>query len=114
MKNMVQPGKILTLTAPSPGVTKGVGVMIGGLLVVPAQTAATGESFSGDSEGVFEMPKTSAIAFAEGEAIFWDDTAKLWKKTATGYFQAGTAVAVAANPSSTVLVKLKGFAVPAV
>lgn len=114
MKNSIQCGDVLDLVVPVGDTVKGVGYMFSGLLAVAVKSGVAGDTEAFLTEGVVEMNKTSAIAFVAGEAIFWDDATKLWKKTATGFFPAGTAIEAAANPSATVKVKLKGFAVAAV
>jgi predicted RecA/RadA family phage recombinase len=106
-----QPGKIVTLTAPAGGVTSGVGIQIGQLFVVPQVTAAQGELFTAETEGVHVLPKLSAQAWTEGALIYWDSTPGECTTTATGNLLIGCAVAVAANPSSTGKVRLNGTAV---
>lgn len=111
-KNFVQPGRTLTLTAPSGGVVAGLGYVIGGLFVVAQNTAAQGQPFEGMTEGVFEMKKAthaSTKAFTEGEAIFWDNGSnKRWDKTGSGLFPAGRAVADTASTSDVVRVLIDG------
>jgi predicted RecA/RadA family phage recombinase len=88
--------------------------MIGALFGVCAYTAATGANVEVSVEGVFTLPKpNSAVAFAVGERIFWDDTAKLCKKTATGYFPIGIATVAAGATDATVTVRLDGNSVVA-
>lgn len=106
----VQDGDILEFTAPSGGVTTGVGVLIGSLFVVPIVSAAQTLPFNGCTEGVFTLPKTSAQAWTEGQRIYWDDSNhRCDSSAAVGQF-IGVATAVAANPSSTGTVKLLGNA----
>lgn len=107
--NYVQEGDTLTLIAPSGGVVAGAGYVIGSLFVVSLVTAAAGATFAGMTEGVFRMTKAthaSTKAFTAGEAIFWDNTNKVWDKTATGFFQIGVAVAAAASTDTTVVVEI--------
>ena len=59
--------------------------------------------------GVFELAKTSAVAFAVGDRIYWDVTNKVVNNTPTGQKCIGVAVSAAANPSTKVLVKLGQF-----
>jgi predicted RecA/RadA family phage recombinase len=70
----VQPGETLTLTAPAGGVTAGLGYIIGSLFVVAQSTGAATYPFEGMVEGVFNLPKTTAQAWAEGQPVFWDAT----------------------------------------
>ena len=50
--------------------------------------------------------KTSALAIAVGDRVFWDATNKVVNKTTTSQQCVGIAVEAAANPSSTVAIKL--------
>ena len=109
MKNFEQPGEVLELTAPSGGVTAGTGVKIGDeLLVIALVTAAEGEKFNGLRVGVVDHAKNSAEAWAEGDQVNWDDTAKVFTTATTNHFKAGIAVAAAANPTSKGKVLLTG------
>ncbi len=62
-------------------------------------------------ENVVEIAKTSALAIAVGDRVFWDAAAKVVNKTTTGQQCVGVAVEAAANPSATVKIKL-GHYVP--
>ena len=59
------------------------------------------------TEGVWELAKTSALAIAVGDKLYWDAANKVVNKTDTGLF-VGVAVSTAANPSATVRVRLNG------
>lgn len=108
MKTFVQPGDVLTFTAPAGGVTAGIGVKIGDILVIPTTTAAVGERFAGVRSGVVEHTKLSAQAWTEGQQVNWDDTNKRFTTVTTGNFRAGVAYEVAVNPSATGKVVLSG------
>jgi predicted RecA/RadA family phage recombinase len=108
MKTFVQPGDVVTFTAPSPGVTAGTGVKIGDILVIPTITAATGELFTGVRTGVVEHAKLSAQAWTEGQQVNWDDTNKRFTTVTTGNYRAGVAATAAANPTATGKVILSG------
>lgn len=58
MNNFVQEGNVLTLTAPTGGVESGKPVKVGSLVVVPASSAAAGDSFVGHCCGVFSIETT--------------------------------------------------------
>jgi len=107
MKNYIQEGKTLELTAPAGGVVSGVGYMIGGLFAVASTTEAAAAKFSGCVSDVFEMPKEATTAvFTEGETCFWDDTAKRFDETAVGRFPAAVCVAAAGATDAVVRVKI--------
>jgi predicted RecA/RadA family phage recombinase len=94
MRNFVQEGDVLTLTAPAGGVVSGLLYVIGNLPVVATVTAAAGELFTGKVEGVFDLPKVGSQAWTVGARINWN-TATQQATTATtpGFFPIGVAVA---------------------
>lgn len=110
MKNYREPGDVITVVAPSGGVVSGSAYLIGALFGVASASAAEGDEFALATFGVFELPKTSALAIAAGDKVYWDDTAKVVNKTASGNTLVGVATAAAANPSSVVNVRLDGAA----
>jgi predicted RecA/RadA family phage recombinase len=114
MKNYLEPGNVLTFTAPGGGVTSGVAVLIGALVVIPATTAAAGEEFKGALEGVYENQ-----AKTDGAGTAWTVGAPLYFDSATNEFtyvqsatarRAGVAVAAAADGAVTGTVKLLNLA----
>lgn len=109
MQNFIQPGDTLSL-APSADVASGIGYLFGTSLF----GVATGDRTSGVVgsfvvEGVVEIAKTSALAISVGDRLFWDATNKVVNKTTTAQQCVGIAVSAAANPSSTVLMKIGGY-----
>ena len=112
MKNFIQPGRSVTVTAPAGGAVSGIGVLIGTLFGVAQYDAAAGEEVELLTEGVVEIAKTSALAIAVGDRLFWDDTNKVVNKTVTAQVCVGVAVSAAANPSATVRMRL-GAVTPA-
>lgn len=92
-----QPGDVLEFTAPSGGVTAGVPVLIGSVLVIPTTTAAQGVLFRGKRTGVHTVPKATGAAWTEGAILYWDNTAKNFTTTATSNFRVGFAAAAAAS-----------------
>jgi predicted RecA/RadA family phage recombinase len=106
MKTYSYKGDIVSLTAPSGGVTAGTPVVIGSVFCVPISTAAEAAAFAAMVEGVHLLSKTSAQAWAEGDRLYWNaGTSKVANLPGDGKF-IGFAVAVAANPSSTGYVRL--------
>lgn len=71
MNNYVQPGDVLTFTAPA-GLSSGDAVKIGQLLVVAQGDALITEEFEGKVTGVFSLPKNAAEALTEGALVYWD------------------------------------------
>lgn len=109
MKNYVQPGDSITVTAAA-AATSGDGVLMGSLFGIASGTAAIGESLVLTTNGVFTMPKVSTDAFTVGATVYWDDSASVvTTDDDTGANPAiGLAVTVAGNPSGTVNVRLNG------
>lgn len=106
MKNFIQKGEVLTLT-PAAAVTSGVGHLFGAALFgVATNDVASGAAGEFITEGVVEIGKTSALAIAVGARLYWDATNKVVNTTATAQQQVGVAVEAAANPSSTVKMKI--------
>lgn len=105
MKNFVQPGKTLTLTAPSGGVVSGKFYKIGSFFGVAVQSAAEGKPFDLETGGVYDLEKTSAEAWTVGATIY-ATSAGVMTTTASGNTKVGAAVAAAVNPSSVGRVRL--------
>ena len=110
MRNFIQPGKVLTCTAPTGGVESGKGYKIGQLFVVATHGAAAGAPFEGMTTGVFQLPKLSAQAWTEGALVYWDADDAQCTTVASGNLLIGCAGAAAANPSPTGIVRLNGVA----
>ena len=83
MKNYVQPGNTLTLTAPY-DLASGDGVKVGSVFGVAAGDAPTGEPVEVALTGVFDLRKTGNQSWSAGNRIYWDDVAREATKTATG------------------------------
>lgn len=106
MKNFSQRGDVLTLT-PAAAVASGVGYLFGAALFgVATNDVANGVPGEFKTTGVVEIGKTSALAIAVGDRLFWDPAAKVVNKTSTAQQCVGVAVAAAVNPSATVLMKI--------
>ena len=115
--NYKQPGHVLTLTAPSGGVVSGQGYIIGGIFVIALHDAAQTEPFEGQRVGVFTLTKNADASgkdFAEGEAVFWDNTEKRLDKTGTGFFPVGYVAKAAASAATSAELVLTGTATAAV
>lgn len=107
MKNFVQNGDTVTLTAPY-AVASGAGFKVGGLFAVATNAAASGKPVVGKTTGVFTLPKSTASDWTEGEVIYWDDTNKVCTDSASGNLKIGHAVAVAGGSAPSGVVRLSG------
>ncbi|MCF1711036.1 DUF2190 family protein [Tabrizicola sp. J26] len=109
MKNYVQPGNTITLTAPY-AVTSGDGLLVGSIFGVAAGTAAIGEAVEAALTGVYDLKKVASQAWAAGDKVYWDNTAKEATRTTTSNTLIGVAVvAVAGGAGDTIgRVRLNG------
>lgn len=113
MKNYIQNGDVITVTAPVGGLASGQGVLIGNLFGVAATTVAEGESVEIATVGVYELPKLASAVIAAGARVAWDDTAKQVVLPGTGMVPIGIATVAAGNGITTVRVRLDGVATQA-
>ncbi len=106
--NFVHEGDVLTLTAPSGGVSSGDLVTIGSILGVALADAAAGASVSIRVTGVWKLPKASGQAWSEGVTLYWDATAKNATTSSGGGANAklGVAAEAAASADTTGTVRL--------
>jgi predicted RecA/RadA family phage recombinase len=109
MKNFIQPGDVVTVTAPRT-VTAGEIVVVGLLAGVSVHAAASDTPVEIQTSGVFEVAKASAQAWATvGLPIYVvPGTGLATTATTTGNVLIGTNLATAVNPSATGLVRLNG------
>jgi predicted RecA/RadA family phage recombinase len=113
MKNFIQRGDMITVAAPTGGVTSGQGVLVGNLFGVAATTAAEGDSVEIATHGVYELPKLASAVIAAGDKVSWDDTAKQVVLPDTGMVPIGIATLASGNGATIVRVRLDGVATEA-
>jgi predicted RecA/RadA family phage recombinase len=109
MKNYVQPGNTITLTAPY-AVASGDGLLVGSVFGVAAGDAANAETVEAALIGVFDLKKVASQAWSAGDKVYWDNTNKVATKTASGNTVIGVATeAVGGGASDTIgRVRLNG------
>lgn len=107
MKTYQSSGLQVSVTALA-AATSGEGMLIGSLFGVAQADAAIGETVALVTEGIIEHGKTSAQAWSVGDKIYWNDSTKKMTTADSGNTLVGVAVAAAANPSSTGVVRLDG------
>ncbi len=110
MKNFIQNGDMISVTAPAGGIVSGQGIVVGSLFGVAAKAAAEGESVEIATVGVYELPKAPATVIAQGARVAWDDAAKQVALPGVGMHPIGAAVLAAGNGPTTVRVRLDGVA----
>lgn len=102
MKNYVQDGEVLTLD-PGATVASGTGRLFGAALFgVACVDAVSGTASAFQVKGVVTIAKTSALAIAVGDVLYWDAANAVVNKTTSGQRAVGVAIEVANNPSATV------------
>lgn len=106
MKNFIQRGDTLTLTAPA-ALSSGDVVIVGGFIGVAAGDAENGADVETKLTGVFELPK-AAIDIAQGDQLYWSTSNGNVNKTASGNTAIGKAAVDAASGVATVPVRLDG------
>ena len=107
--NYTQPGDTITAIAPSGGVISGNFYKLGtGKIVLSLHTVAQGKEFEAAWVGVCEGPKAGSLAIAQGDTLYWDDTAKVFNKTSSGNVEAGIAAYAAGINDPTVQIRLRG------
>lgn len=108
MKNFVQPGVNITVTAPY-ALTAGDGCLVGILFGIAAGTYLNGATDAElVTEGVFDITALSTDT-ASGStlvAAYWDNTNKRITTTASGNTKVGVIVAAKASGETTARVRL--------
>ncbi len=112
MKNFVQGGEVIQLTAPAGGVVKGAPYLIGSLVVVATETVAEYLSFSALVRGVVSYTKTGTQAWTEGCKVYLDVSPREFTTSAGGNTLCGVAVVAtgAGAGETTGVVRLDGVA----
>ncbi|HPE29815.1 MAG TPA: DUF2190 family protein [Parvularculaceae bacterium] len=104
MKNYIQDGNILSLTAPA-ALSSGDGFLSGAIFGVAVKDAASGAKVDAVVEGVVELPK-AAGAINEGVLVYWDNTNSNVTTTSSGNTLIGKAVQAELSGASLVRVRL--------
>lgn len=107
MKNFVQPGDVLPLTAPYALATAGLGFLVGSIFAVALSAAENGAAVEGAVSGVFDLAKATGTAWTVGVRIYWDDTAKNCTTNAAAGANKLIGVAVAAAASGDTVGRVK-------
>lgn len=109
MKNFVQCGDVITVTAPY-ALTSGDGCLVGAALFGVATgtyaNAATNAELK--TEGVFDLTALSTDTGAAGTKVYWDNTNKRITTTSTSNTLVGCLTAAKANGDTTARVYVDG------
>lgn len=106
MRNFIQPGKVVTVTAPY-ALTSGAGALVGSIFGVAEAPAASGASVNLRRTGVFTLPKATG-AITQGAALYWDNTNYVVTTSASGNTKIGAALTAQASGDATVQAILSG------
>lgn len=109
MKNWIQEGESLTLTAPY-DVASGGGALIGATFGVASGDVLSGVEGVFQLEGVHTLTKSTAASSggAQGARAYWIAATKLVTASATGNTLIGVFTATCADGDSTCTVRLNG------
>ena len=107
MKNYVQKGDSLTLTAPY-AVSSGGGAKVGGIFGVAVADVANGADGAFETVGVFDLTALNTDTATVGAAAYWDDTNKRITTTVGSNLKVGAFTKAKANGDLTARVRLNG------
>lgn len=107
MKNSIQDGDVLTLTAPY-DVASGAGLKVGSIFGVAAAAALSGATVEAAVEGVFSITALNTDTGTVGTPMYWDDTNKRLTTTASTHIKVGVLTVAKGNGDTTATVRLNG------
>lgn len=108
MKNHIQKGDVITVSAPAGGIASGQGVIVGNIFGIAAYAAAVGELVELATSGVYLLPEATAAVLTVGACVAWDSAAKNINVPGTGRFPVGVVTVDAGNGATCVAVRLDG------
>lgn len=103
MKYEIQKGDILDLIAPydvnptNADLGYVPGFKVGGIIALAVQGASSGGAIEGQVVGCATVLKAAGAAWAVGDEVYWDDSAKGFTKTSSANTKAGYAITVQAS-----------------
>jgi len=107
MKNFVQSGEVVTVTAPY-ALTSGMAALVGSLFGVAACDAANATPVEIKTEGVFDITALASDTGTAGTKMYWDAANKRLTTTATSNTLVGCLTKDKANGDLTARVYLDG------
>lgn len=106
MRNFIQDGDSLTVTAPY-AVSSGAGVQVGtALFGVATATAANAAEVVIKTAGVFDLAAKTTDTCSVGAKLYWDNTNKELTTTSSGNLACAIALVAKVNPDTTARVLL--------
>lgn len=109
MKNFIQEGEYITLTAPY-DVASGGGALVGITFGVAVTSVVSGAEASFATEGVFTMTKATGASTggAQGTAAYWNNSSKVITAVSSGNTKVGVFTATCTDGATTCQVRLNG------
>jgi predicted RecA/RadA family phage recombinase len=107
MKNFVQAGDIITVTAPY-ALAAGDGALVGSIFGVAQNAAAISTDVELAVEGVFDITALSTDTATQGTKVYWDNTNKRITTTLTANTLVGAVTVAKASGATTARVRLDG------
>jgi predicted RecA/RadA family phage recombinase len=108
MKNQYSPGNTIDIASAPYACLSGAGMLVGSIFGVNGYDSVLNGPATLSVNGAFTLAKLSAQAWAVGNLIYWDDTAKNCTTVVGTNKLIGVAVLAAPNPSATGVVRLNG------
>lgn len=105
MKNRVQTGKSITVTAGGT-VASGSFQLVGAAFGVAATSASTGEEYELHIGDVYELPKATGVALAILALVYWDAAAGKVTNVSSGNTKIGVAARAAGSSDTSMRVRL--------
>lgn len=107
MKTFIQNGDNVDLVAPY-AVTSGQGALVGSLFSVATTDVANGAVGEFKTRGVVTLNTDTGAAFAVGDIVYWDNSAKDVTKTSSSNTKIGCAMAAKLSGGTTCAIRLNG------
>lgn len=111
MRNFVQPGDVITLTAPA-ALASGAPFAVGAIFAVATGDAESGAPVEAARKGVFDLPKATGQAWTAGARLYWAAGAGNITTTATANLYVGMAARAESSGATVGRVLLPGHAPP--
>lgn len=104
-QTLKQEGRVLKLTAPYTR-TSGTGAKVGAIFGVAVNDVTSGDVGQFTTEGVHELAKVTGTAWAVGDRVYWDNSAKKCDVDSTVGMLIGVCTVAAGSSDTTGILKL--------
>lgn len=107
MKNKFSDGSPLDIIVPAGGCTSGTALLVNGIVGIPETTQLIGDTVALHVTGLFDHASDTGAAWAVGDVLYWDNTAKVFTKTTTSNTKAGQCVLAKLSATATGRIRLQ-------